>query len=187
MKHYLLTGGIMNLRTLFVWSAVLSLTAIMACDEPTGVDVVLDPGEASVSGKVVRQDDTPIADASVLLSTTLGSQSTSSDLSGQYSFIFVFDTIQAAVSAKILVTKAGFSRDSSSFFLAPGNALTDLNFVLVTDTGGIQPPPPDTVGVGGPSGPASNIVVAALSRDNVSVRGAGGAIENARITFEARD
>lgn len=185
MKHYLVTGGIMNLRTLFVWSAVLSLTAFMACEEPTGVEVVIEPGEASVSGKVVREDNTPIADASVLLSTTLGSLSTASDASGQYSFIFVFDTIQDAVSAKVLVTKVGFSSDSTSFFLAPGNTITGLNFALAADTGAIQPP--DTVGVEGPSGPASNIVVAALSRDNISVRGAGGAIENAKITFEARD
>ncbi|HEY4643307.1 MAG TPA: carboxypeptidase-like regulatory domain-containing protein, partial [Bacteroidota bacterium] len=143
----------MNLRTLFVWSAVLILTSFMACEEPTGTDVTV-TGQASVSGTVLEENSSPIEGATVLLSSVLGSQSTPSDSLGRFILTVDFDSLQAAVSAKIEASKAGFKRDSTSLFLAPGNNISGLNFVLRADTGAAAPPPSP-----GASGDASNIVL----------------------------
>ncbi|MFQ5798943.1 MAG: hypothetical protein ACE5H0_09660, partial [Bacteroidota bacterium] len=183
MKHYLLTGGIMNLRSLFIWSGVLSLCMFTACEEPTGPGLA-EAGRAIVSGKVVQEDETPIESASVLLSTPLGSQSQTTNTLGQYSFTIDFDTILVAVTAKLLITKAGFLKDSTSFSVVPGDSVANLVTILARDTAVAGPPP--TGPPPGPAGDASSFVLIALNPTEISVQGVGG-IETATIVFEARD
>lgn len=178
MKHYLLTGGIMNLRSLFIWSAVPILTMFMACEDPTEPSLLQAAGEARVAGKVVKQNGTPIEAANVLLFTPLGTQSDLTSSLGEYSFTVEFDT-STQVSAKILVTKLGFLSDSTSVLVAPGNDVTLAPIVLRADTTVVLPPP-------GPAGDASSFVLIALNPTEISVQGVGG-IETATIVFEARD
>ncbi|MEE9225815.1 MAG: hypothetical protein V3U68_06455, partial [Bacteroidota bacterium] len=177
MKHYLLTGGIMNLRSLFIWSAVPILTMFMACEDPTEPSLLQAAGEARVAGKVVKQNGTPIEAANVLLFTPLGTQSDQTSSLGEYSFTVKFDT-STQVSAKILVTKVGFLSDSTSVLVAPGNDVTLAPIVLRSDTTVVLPP--------GPAGDASSFVLVSLNPTEISVRGVGG-IETATIVFEARD
>jgi hypothetical protein len=161
----------------WVWVLALGLAGVLAgCEEDQQSAA---QGEAKVGGTVIDNSTlVPLEGVSVRAnSTSLGSQTATSDENGYYEFTFSLDS---TATVELVFTKSGYTDKTENVNVQSAQFLT-LNIDLVAKS-------PIIGGGGGDGGSGIAQTIAFLSADpqEISVYGVGGQ-ETALLSWEVRD
>ncbi|HAV24376.1 MAG TPA: hypothetical protein DCX46_12995 [Bacteroidetes bacterium] len=153
------------------------LLLVSACQnpeqEPTGTGTV----RTTVSGSVIRSDDSAPVPGAIVRDMSLASRRDTTDANGQYSIGFDLTSGQNYTTSLIASFSPGFGDDTVAVTLIPGRDTT-ITLTLTADS--------TSPVTGTTSGEAAGLVLVGNDVTSISIRGTG-VNESALLTFEARD